>query len=327
MLDESPNPKVRHASAVYFVVQGIAVFAWWVVLLLAPATRHYFLLEPDSELSLMSFWLADIFLLGFGSLTAGWLCFSNNRYSSIATWFVTGSVSYATLYSFAFSLKTDIGWIGVILMFPAMVWSGVFSVGLSVGNEMFRHANESSTSWILTKTITQIVVVWSIILGVFPYLITIVEDRIGSPRVHFAFQHPISTVIFILISSLGVWAAVTMAKTGLGTPLPLDHAIRLVVQGPYSYVRNPMAVSGVGQGLAVALYLGSPLVAVYALMGSLIWQLVFRPLEERDLEERFGRDYLEYKRNVKCWVPRFPAYEISNTIDPSDSSLLPLERT
>jgi protein-S-isoprenylcysteine O-methyltransferase Ste14 len=69
-----------------------------------------------------------------------------------------------------------------------------------------------------------------------------------------------------------------------------------------------MAISGVGQGLAVGLFLGSPLVLIYALMGGLIWQLIFRPLEEDNLQARFGSDYEDYRREVKCWSlpPRFP---------------------
>ena len=108
--------------------------------------------------------------------------------------------------------------------------------------------------------------------------------------------------------SLGVTAAIFMARIGGGTPLPLDHAKKLVVVGPYKYVRNPMAVSGIGQGLAVALFLGSPLVAAYALMGSLIWQLIFRPLEEDDLSQRFSTDFETYRSQIRCWLPRSAPY-------------------
>jgi protein-S-isoprenylcysteine O-methyltransferase Ste14 len=69
-----------------------------------------------------------------------------------------------------------------------------------------------------------------------------------------------------------------------------------------------MAVSGVGQGLAVALLLGSPLVAIYALMGSLVWQLIFRPLEEAELLTRFGAPYQLYTDQVRCWIPRTSQY-------------------
>ena len=300
--------KVRHSAAIYFVVQGLAVIVWWVVLYFFPSTRQYFSLERLSERSLMAFWLADLSFLGIGSLITGWLCYRDNEYSRIVSWFVTGAVSYASAYCFAFTLMTDVGWLGVTLMFPAMIWSGVFAVGLSFEKTMFREAAETSTSWILLKTLTQIVVVWSVILVVFPYLITIVENKLGIVRLQFPFQRPIAAVVFVAISSLGVWGSIVMSRIGKGTPLPLDHAKHLVIVGPYAFVRNPMAVSGVGQGLAVALFLGSPLVALYALMGSLVWQLIFRPLEEDDLAQRFGEPYMEYKRRVKCWIPRFPGF-------------------
>ncbi|MBK7933844.1 MAG: isoprenylcysteine carboxylmethyltransferase family protein [Acidobacteria bacterium] len=307
--------KVRHSAAIYFVVQGIAVIAWWATLSFVPSTRQYFLLEKSSETSLMAFWLADLSFLGIGSLAAGFLSWRDHEYSRIASWFVAGAVSYAAVYCLAFAWMTDAGWLGVTMMFPAMIWSGVFAVGLSFEKAMFRQAAENSTNWILFKTMTQIVVVWSVILIVFPYLIAIVEDKLGIVRLQFTLQRPLAAVLFVAISSLGVWGAIVMSKIGKGTPLPLDHAKHLVIRGPYAFVRNPMAVSGVGQGLAVALFLGSPLVTLYALMGSLVWQLIFRPLEEDDLARRFGAPYQEYKRSVKCWIPRFPAFSGDKTQD------------
>lgn len=300
--------KVRHSAAIYFVIQGLAVIAWWLVLFFIPASRQYFVLERNSEASLMAFWLADLSFLGVGSLVTSWLCFRDLEYKKIASWFVTGAVSYAAVYCLAFALMTDTGWLGVTLMFPAMIWSGVFAVGLSFEKTMFRQAAETSTNWILVKTFTQIIVVWSIILVVFPYLITVVEDKLSIHRLNFSYQRPISVVLFVTISLIGIYAAFVMSRVGQGTPLPLDHAKKLVILGPYAFVRNPMAVSGVGQGLMVALFLGSPLVAIYALTGSLVWQLIFRPLEEDDLRRRFGIEYENYRKNVKCWIPRLKPY-------------------
>lgn len=300
--------KVRHSAALYYAIQGLAVIAWWAVLYFAPSTRQYFTLERSSEASLMAFWLADLSFLGIGSLAASWLCYRDHEFARIAAWFVTGAVSYAAVYCFAFALMTDVGWLGVTMMFPSMIWSGVFAVGLSFEKTMFREAAETSTNWILVKTLTQIIVIWSVILVVFPYLITIVEDKLGIIRLQFPFQRPLAAMVFVAISSLGVWGSIVMSRIGKGTPLPLDHAKHLVIRGPYAFVRNPMAVSGVGQGLAVAVFLGSPLVALYALMGSLVWQLIFRPLEEDDLARRFGEPYEEYKNAVKCWVPRFKSF-------------------
>jgi protein-S-isoprenylcysteine O-methyltransferase Ste14 len=297
--------KIRLAAAVYFALQGIAVVVWWLLLFFVPASRKYFQLESGSETSLLAFWLADLLFLGIGSLVAGWFCYRASKHAAVALWFVVGAVSYASFYCLAFAFLTDTGWLGVALMFPAMIWSGNFAIALSsVGNLIFQQAKESSTAWLLAKTFVQIAIVWTLILVVFPYFITILEDKLGVLRLTFPFQKIIAVIIFIAISLIGLKSSYTMSKIGKGTPLPLDATRKLVVAGMYSYVRNPMAISGIGQGIAVALFLGSPLVFIYALMGAFIWQFIFRPLEEADLRAKFGADYEDYCKNVRCWIPR-----------------------
>ena len=96
-----------------------------------------------------------------------------------------------------------------------------------------------------------------------------------------------------------------MVRDGGGTPLPLDQTNHLVVSGPYRYVRNPMAVAGIGQGLAIAIMFQSIPVFVYSIVGGLAWHLVVRPIEERNMVERFGEAYEDYRRRVSCWIPTF----------------------
>ncbi|MEQ1764571.1 MAG: methyltransferase [Pyrinomonadaceae bacterium] len=300
--------KVRRAAIGFYLLQGVAVAAWWLMMYFKPETHAWFRLDPNSLVSLNSFWLGDLLFIAPGSLAAAFLLYVRWKYAATVMWLVTGAITHATFYTAAYSLQTDLGWLGVALMFPSMIWSGVFATGMTFGGEMFRRAKAASTNYILLKTLTQIAVVWSLILVVFPFIVTLLEDKLGVARLQFPFQKPLAITLFIGISVIGVWSAVVMSRVGKGTPLPLDHATDLVVVGPYRYVRNPMALSGIGQGLAVALFLGSPLVAVYALIGSAIWQFIFRPLEEDDLELRFGQPFTEYKHSVRCWIPRFSAF-------------------
>jgi protein-S-isoprenylcysteine O-methyltransferase Ste14 len=44
------------------------------------------------------------------------------------------------------------------------------------------------------------------------------------------------------------------------------------------------------------------------LAGAAVWQLVLRPVEERDLALRFGAAYERYRRAVGCWRPRLTPY-------------------
>src|SRR5688572_25402728 len=152
--------KVRRTARLYFLLQGLAVAAWWVILFVKPATRAYFQLEAGSETSLMAFLLPDATFIAVGSLIVAYLVSLPNRYEVSALWLLTGAISYATVYTFSLALATDNGWLGVVMMAPATLWSGVFSTALTVKNEMFRQAKVASTNYVLLKTLTQIFVVW-----------------------------------------------------------------------------------------------------------------------------------------------------------------------
>jgi protein-S-isoprenylcysteine O-methyltransferase Ste14 len=297
--------KIQRSASIYFALQGIAVIAWWILLVAVPASRKHFQMG-DGETTLLSFWLPDLLLMALGSLVVSWLIAVDSDFKVAALWFVVGTISYASLYCFAFALMTDTGWLGVVAMFPAMIVSGNFGIGLTPAFHriMFRHSKDAKTGWIMTKTLTQIAIVWSLILVVFPLLIVLIEDKIGIPRFAFSFQTVLVIALFPLISLIGIASAYSMAKTGRGTPLPMDTASKLVVSGIYAYVRNPMAISGIGQGLLVGFLLGSPLVSLYALLGAFIWQFIYRRLEEDDLVGKFGADYENYRQNVRCWIPR-----------------------
>ena len=98
-----------------------------------------------------------------------------------------------------------------------------------------------------------------------------------------------------------------MATVGEGTPLPTATAPKLVVSGPYRFVRNPMALAGILQGVAVGWWLGSYVVLAYALAGAALWHLCVRPIEEADLRRRFGSDYERYQSCVRLWIPTLSA--------------------
>lgn len=294
-----------HASR-YFMVQGAAVILWWILLFTVPQSRAYFRMG-DSDVVLLAFWLPDLLLLGIGSIVTSHWIRTESRLMPLALWFVTGTLTYATLYCLAFALLTDTGWLGVVLMAPAMIVSGNFAVALSPAlyAKAFRSDAGSTMGWIYVKTITQIIVVWAIVLFLVPSFIIQIESKVGIAQIHFPGQKLFASFLFVLNSAGGIWSAMVMASLGQGTPLPMDSARKLVVSGPYAFVRNPMAITGIGQGLSVALFLGSPLVFLYAFLGAVIWQFIIRPLEEADLQARFGVDFDLYRRDVCCWIPRW----------------------
>ncbi len=94
------------------------------------------------------------------------------------------------------------------------------------------------------------------------------------------------------------------ASVGHGTLAPWDPPERLVIRGPYRYLRHPM-ISGVALTLAgEALVAGSTGIAIW-LACFVAVNAVYLPLvEEPGLVRRFGVDYERYMANVGRWLPR-----------------------
>jgi protein-S-isoprenylcysteine O-methyltransferase Ste14 len=103
---------------------------------------------------------------------------------------------------------------------------------------------------------------------------------------------------------LMVWCWGSFAIRGRGTPAPFDPPRRLVISGPYRYVRNPMYIAGIVilLGLA-ALFDAEPLLA-YAAGFWLVTHLFVVGYEERALARKFGAEYAAYRAAVGRWIPR-----------------------
>ena len=102
-----------------------------------------------------------------------------------------------------------------------------------------------------------------------------------------------------------IWSVGNFLKAR-GTPVPFNPPKILVIAGPYAYSRNPMMTGlfGLLFGLGVLwnsimlTFVITPLIVAISVME-------LKKVEEPELEERFGNDYLEYKKRVPMFVPRW----------------------
>jgi protein-S-isoprenylcysteine O-methyltransferase Ste14/predicted DCC family thiol-disulfide oxidoreductase YuxK len=174
-----------------------------------------------------------------------------------------------------------------------------------------REAQPASPAWNLSKTLIEMVVLWAICFVALPLVFFEFEAALGLSVYRFAAPawRILGWTLLVLGSVLHLVSDVVLAVRGEGTPSYFDCPRKLVIAGPYRYVRNPMAMAGLAQGGGVALILGSPLVLAYFLATGLVENFIIRPWEERELERRFGEVYQRYRRRVRCWRPRFPAYD------------------
>lgn len=103
-----------------------------------------------------------------------------------------------------------------------------------------------------------------------------------------------------------LYCIVNFAVVGRGSLAPLDAPRRLVVTGPYRYVKNPMYVGVLAILLGEALYFESLALAGYAAGWFAVINLVVIVYEEPGLRARFGEPYERYARAVRRWLPGSP---------------------
>jgi protein-S-isoprenylcysteine O-methyltransferase Ste14 len=95
------------------------------------------------------------------------------------------------------------------------------------------------------------------------------------------------------------------ALRGRGTPAPIDPPKKLVVEGPYRVVRNPMYWSVLCVMLGEALAFRSLVLAEVGCAFFVFAALFVMVFEEPILRHKFGAEYEAYCRQVPRWFPRF----------------------
>lgn len=175
-----------------------------------------------------------------------------------------------------------------------------------MAESIYRPARRAAVWWNVTKTLIEILAFWFVFLIALPIGISVVEIALAVQR--FPSYPAIAALLLFVFTLLGLWAALTVAIAGRGTPLPIDEARRLVTTGPYAYVRNPLAIATMAQGTAIVLALGSFPVMIYVAVFGLWLYFYARPREERHLEERYGERWREYRTAVRAYRPRLKPY-------------------
>lgn len=210
---------------------------------------------------------------------------------------ILGGFGFATLYCINAALLTG----GGLLPTTSMILGLCYNLFLISEQQIFRKASTNNIALNSIKTIFQISCIWFISLFVVP---TIIIQSFGIAISESDSTKVAAYSLFVIFSILGLYSAFVIVKIGKGTPLPLDQTQHLVTKGPYKYVRNPMAIAGIGQGLSISILFWSIHILVYTIIGAILWHFVVRPVEEKDMLQRFGNDYLKYKNTVKCWIPK-----------------------
>ncbi|NJN80466.1 MAG: isoprenylcysteine carboxylmethyltransferase family protein [Anaerolineales bacterium] len=109
---------------------------------------------------------------------------------------------------------------------------------------------------------------------------------------------------FLIGTIIIIWCSVDMVKKGLGTPAHVDPPKKLIINGLYHYVRNPIYLGALLVLLGYILWFGSGLMVIYFFLFLLAYQILITLIEEPVLRNMFGKGYEEYCQKVPRWIPR-----------------------
>ena len=90
-----------------------------------------------------------------------------------------------------------------------------------------------------------------------------------------------------------------------GTPIPFNPPPKLVVNGLYRVVRNPMHLGWTIVLIGLALLMQSfTLLVIFIPLFITVHIIYLKYIEEKELEKKFGQAYLDYKQRVPMFIPR-----------------------
>ncbi len=122
---------------------------------------------------------------------------------------------------------------------------------------------------------------------------------------------PLGWIVVAIGAAIALPCVWEFAWRGLGTPAPFDPPRRLVISGPYRWVRNPMYI-GMGVALigeAIVFPNLTLMIVTMVLLLFVIVSLFVIGYEEPTLRRMFGTDYEIYSRSVRRWIPRLRPFD------------------
>ena len=106
-------------------------------------------------------------------------------------------------------------------------------------------------------------------------------------------------IIFGIIINL--WTDLLFKKKQT-TVKPHEMPSFFVTTGPFKLSRHPMYLGMLSILLGLAIFLGSLITFVFPVIFIIIMEKRFIPLEEKNLEKKFGNKYTDYKKRARRWI-------------------------
>jgi protein-S-isoprenylcysteine O-methyltransferase Ste14 len=136
------------------------------------------------------------------------------------------------------------------------------------------------------------------------FVLPLVDNYFGIGSFFYGVGNIIIGVMAIIIGGIvAIWTIVIQITLASGTPFPMLPTKKLLIIGPFKYCRNPMTLGTIIAYGGIAILIGSftALLAVAIFATILISYL--KIIEEKELQMRFGSEYIEYKKKTPFIIP------------------------
>jgi protein-S-isoprenylcysteine O-methyltransferase Ste14 len=127
----------------------------------------------------------------------------------------------------------------------------------------------------------------------------------ANPGWYFPMPDWLGLTLVILAALLLLASTANLILSGLGVPIAVLQTRRLASDWLYAWTRNPIVLSALVLLICMGMWLHSTWLVLWTLLLlTPVAVAVLRVFEERELEIRFGEDYLEYKARTPMLIPR-----------------------
>jgi protein-S-isoprenylcysteine O-methyltransferase Ste14 len=151
---------------------------------------------------------------------------------------------------------------------------------------------------------------WGITLFIvlLPFLLTYLSS-IFSGYLAIDWPRKMEIIVTIFTVPLGLlfifWTLVLQVKIGQGTPAPMVPPKKLIITGPFKLCRNPMQLGVLFYYLGIGAYFSSLTAGIIGVSIYFLFSIPYHKLiEEKELELRFGKDYINYKKTTPFLFPK-----------------------
>ncbi len=121
------------------------------------------------------------------------------------------------------------------------------------------------------------------------------------------FPRPLNAIAGLFMAGIGLpfalWSVYVQYVAGKGTPSPMVPTKKLITSGPYKYCRNPMMLGTLLLYVGLALIFNTPSMFLLIVLLFIPLLLYIKSWEEKELEVRFGREYILYRERTPFLIP------------------------